>query len=47
MTMTKHETEIMANENFETRNGMLSSGIDVGVNEGFDKLDELLAKGLR
>jgi hypothetical protein len=29
------------------RDGMLSGGMDVGVNEGFDKLDELLAKGLR
>ena len=32
-------------QDFETRDGMLSSGMDVGVNEGFDKLDELLAKG--
>ena len=33
---------------FETRDGILSSGMDVGVNEGFDKLDELLAmRGLR
>ncbi|MCC3762909.1 TIGR03086 family protein [Glycomyces sp. TRM65418] len=30
---------------FETRDGMLSSGMDVGVEEGFDKLDELLANG--
>jgi uncharacterized protein YndB with AHSA1/START domain len=30
---------------FETRDGILSSGMDVGVNEGFDKLDELLATG--
>ncbi len=28
---------------FATRDGILSSGMDVGVNEGFDKLDELLA----
>jgi hypothetical protein len=34
-------------QDFETRDGMLSSGMDVGVNEGFDKLDELLAKGRR
>jgi uncharacterized protein (TIGR03086 family) len=27
------------------RDGMLSSAMDVGVNEGFDKLDELLGKG--
>jgi len=32
-------------QDFETRDGMLSSGMDVGLNEGFDKLDELLAKG--
>ncbi|QFU89167.1 SRPBCC family protein [Amycolatopsis sp. YIM 10] len=29
---------------FEARDGMLSSGMDVGVNEGYDKLDALLAK---
>ncbi|MGC7094575.1 SRPBCC family protein [Amycolatopsis lurida] len=29
---------------FATRDGMLSSGMDVGVNEGYDKLDALLAK---
>ncbi|TAK70437.1 MAG: polyketide cyclase [Actinomycetota bacterium] len=29
---------------FETRDAILSSGMDVGVNEGYDKLDELLAK---
>ncbi len=34
-------------QTFEMRDGMLSGGMDVGVNEGFDKLDELLAKGLR
>ncbi|TNC23160.1 SRPBCC family protein [Amycolatopsis alkalitolerans] len=32
-------------ENFETRDGILSSGMDTGVNEGYDKLDALLAKG--
>lgn len=32
-------------QDFETRDGMLSSGMDVGVDEGFDKLDELLATG--
>ncbi|MFI0468580.1 SRPBCC family protein [Saccharopolyspora sp. 5N102] len=31
-------------QDFETRDGMLASGMDVGVNEGYDKLDELLAK---
>jgi uncharacterized protein YndB with AHSA1/START domain len=30
---------------FQTRDGMLSSGMDVGVNEGYDKLDELLVTG--
>ncbi|MCT2585636.1 SRPBCC family protein [Actinophytocola gossypii] len=29
---------------FETRDAMLSSGMDVGVNEGYEKLDELLEK---
>lgn len=32
-------------QDFETRDGMLSSGMDVGVNEGYQKLDELLAQG--
>jgi hypothetical protein len=27
---------------FQSRDGILSSGMDVGVDEGFDKLDELL-----
>jgi uncharacterized protein YndB with AHSA1/START domain len=27
----------------EARNGILSSGMDVGVNEGYEKLDEILA----
>jgi hypothetical protein len=31
-------------QDFETRDGMLASGMDVGVNEGFEKLDELLAQ---
>jgi hypothetical protein len=30
---------------FQTRDGMLSSGMDVGVSEGYDKLDELLVLG--
>jgi len=30
---------------FRTRDGMLSGGMDVGVTEGYDKLDELLADG--
>ena len=29
---------------FATRDGMLASGMEVGVNDGYDKLDELLAK---
>jgi uncharacterized protein YndB with AHSA1/START domain len=29
-------------ESMELRDGMLSSGMDVGVNEGFQKLDKLL-----
>ena len=29
----------------EARDGMLASGMEVGVNEGYDALDELLAKG--
>ena len=32
-------------QDFDTRDGMLSSGMDVGVNEGYDKLDELLVTG--
>ncbi|WP_415972818.1 TIGR03086 family metal-binding protein [Rhodococcus sp. 077-4] len=28
---------------FATRDGMLSSGMDIGVKEGYDKLDEMLA----
>ncbi|MGW1681650.1 SRPBCC family protein [Saccharopolyspora sp. NPDC002376] len=31
-------------QDFETRDGMLASGMDVGVREGYEKLDELLAK---
>ena len=31
-------------QDFETRDAILSSGMDVGVNEGYDKLDELLEK---
>ena len=30
---------------FASRDGMLSSGMDVGVKEGYDKLDELLGHG--
>jgi uncharacterized protein YndB with AHSA1/START domain len=31
-------------QDFETRDAMLASGMDLGVNEGFEKLDELLAR---
>ncbi|NIJ14909.1 uncharacterized protein YndB with AHSA1/START domain [Saccharomonospora amisosensis] len=31
-------------EDFQTRDGILASGMDTGVNEGYDKLDELLAE---
>jgi uncharacterized protein YndB with AHSA1/START domain len=31
-------------QDFETRDAMLASGMDLGVNEGFEKLDELLAQ---
>ncbi|MCP2031080.1 uncharacterized protein YndB with AHSA1/START domain [Okibacterium sp. HSC-33S16] len=29
--------------NLESRDGMIESGMDVGVNEGYERLDELLA----
>lgn len=32
-------------DSFEGRDGMLSSGMDVGVHEGYEKLDRLLAEG--
>ena len=31
-------------DSFADRDAMLSSGMDVGVNEGYEKLDELLAR---
>ncbi|GAA2788701.1 SRPBCC family protein [Saccharopolyspora taberi] len=31
-------------EDFETRDGVLASGMEVGVKEGYEKLDELLAR---
>lgn len=34
---------LSVSQDFETRDGMLASGMDVGVNEGYEKLDELLA----
>lgn len=32
-------------DSFADRDAMLSSGMDVGVNEGYERLDELLARG--
>ena len=32
-------------DSFEGRDGMLSSGMDVGIHEGYAKLDRLLADG--
>jgi uncharacterized protein YndB with AHSA1/START domain len=32
-------------DSFEGRDGFLASGMEVGVNEGYEKLDELLARG--
>jgi uncharacterized protein YndB with AHSA1/START domain len=32
-------------DSYESRDGMLSSGMDVGVNDGYAKLDKLLADG--
>ena len=32
-------------DSFEGRDGMLSSGMDVGIHEGYAKLDALLAEG--
>jgi uncharacterized protein YndB with AHSA1/START domain len=34
---------LSVSKDFETRDGMLASGMDVGVNEGYEKLDEMLA----
>jgi uncharacterized protein YndB with AHSA1/START domain len=33
-------------DSYEARDGMLSSGMDVGVNDGYAKLDGLLANGV-
>jgi hypothetical protein len=33
-------------DSMETQRAMLVSGMDVGVNEGYAKLDELLAAGV-
>ena len=32
-------------DSFEGRDGFVASGMEVGVNEGYEKLDELLARG--
>ncbi|GAA2081978.1 SRPBCC family protein [Aeromicrobium halocynthiae] len=39
-----HATSLVGS--FEARDGMLSSGMEVGVNDGYAKLDALLADGL-
>ncbi|MFP5371939.1 MAG: polyketide cyclase, partial [Actinomycetes bacterium] len=31
-------------DSFESRDAFLASGMEVGVNEGYEKLDELLAR---
>ena len=31
-------------DSFEARDGILASGMDVGVREGYERLDELLAR---
>lgn len=31
-------------DSFEARDGMVASGMEVGINEGYEKLDELLAR---
>lgn len=38
-----HATSLV--DSFEARDGMLSSGMEVGVNDGYAKLDALLADG--
>ena len=38
-------TGVSVVEALEIRDQILASGMDVGVNEGFEKLDELLARG--
>ena len=32
-------------DNLEARDAIMASGMDVGVNEGYEKLDALLAQG--
>jgi uncharacterized protein YndB with AHSA1/START domain len=34
-------------DSFEARDAFLSSGMDVGVRQGFERLDEVLARGVR
>ena len=38
-------TSVSVVDSFETRDAILSSGMEVGVIEGYEKLDELLAAG--
>ena len=33
-------------DSMEAQAGMMASGMEVGINEGYEKLDELLARGL-
>jgi uncharacterized protein YndB with AHSA1/START domain len=32
-------------ESIEARDGMLASGMEVGINDGYAKLDQMLAQG--
>jgi uncharacterized protein YndB with AHSA1/START domain len=38
-------TSLSVVDTMEAREAMLASGMEVGVNEGYEKLDELLARG--
>jgi uncharacterized protein YndB with AHSA1/START domain len=37
-------TQVSVVDSFEGRDAMLASGMEVGINEGFEKLDEILAE---
>jgi hypothetical protein len=39
-----HATSLV--DSFESRDAMLASGMEVGVNDGYAKLDRLLADGV-
>jgi hypothetical protein len=32
-------------DNLQARDAIMASGMDIGVNEGYEKLDDLLAQG--